>query len=294
LAAHSARRAIGELVERAALDVVAHIVSSLDDLFGACPTKLRVLYGTDDFSTAAELMGLSARWVRRREPVQLAAATHVLAVSEPLARRWRAAGHAVSVLPNGCDAAAFAGVPEHPVDPSLVVPAPRAVVVGQLSERLDFKILRRLAEEGCHLVLVGPVVTPGSENAVRDLARNARVQWVGPQPFESLPGFLSGATVGLTPYRDTPFNRASFPLKTLEYLAAGLPVVSTDLPAARALGCADVFVAGDAEEFVAHTRRLLSVGTAADDARRRQRFAAGHSWAHRAEELLGLVGIPTG
>jgi len=54
------------------------------------------------------------------------------------------------------------------------------------------------------------------------------VRWVGPQPYGALPGYLRLMDVGVVPYRDSAFNRGSFPLKTLEYLAAGRGVVATD------------------------------------------------------------------
>ncbi len=74
--------------------------------------------------------------------------------------------------------------------------------------------------------------------------------WVGRRAFEELPAYLRLMNVGLTPYTDTPFNRASFPLKTLEYLAAGLPVVSTDLPATRWLNTDLVRIADSQSDFV--------------------------------------------
>jgi hypothetical protein len=82
--------------------------------------------------------------------------------------------------------------------------------------------------------------------------------------------------VGLTPYADTPFNQASFPLKTLEYLSAGLPVVSTDLPGALAAGRPGpqrtggrrelIALASEETEFVAAVRRLAAGPGAADTA----------------------------
>ena len=60
------------------------------------------------------------------------------------------------------------------------------------------------------------------------------------------------------PYRDTPFNRGSFPLKTLEYLAAGRAVVATDLPAIRWLNTDLISVATTPAAFADHVARLAS------------------------------------
>jgi teichuronic acid biosynthesis glycosyltransferase TuaH len=291
LAAARTRTAVRRLSRDLGLHVVAQVVASMDDVFLPDLTTCRVLYGTDDFVAGAHLMGLSRGWVLRREPRQLAAATHVLAVSDVIADRWGRAGHPVSVLPNGCDAAAFARTPTTP-PVSLEVPAPRAVVVGQLSERLDLRLLEEFARTGRSLVMVGPALGPEIARRLEGLAAtNANVQWVGRVPFESLPGYLAAASVGLTPYVDDAFNRASFPLKTLEYLAAGLPVVSTDLPAARALDTDHVSLAADAATFVAATLARLDARESDREVADRQALASGHSWSVRAEELIGIVGI---
>ena len=53
----------------------------------------------------------------------------------------------------------------------------------------------------------------------------------------------------MTPYAESPFNRASFPLKTLEYLAAGLGVVSTDMPSARWLNTSLISLQSEPHDF---------------------------------------------
>ena len=112
------------------------------------------------------------------------------------------------------------------------------------------------------------------------------MQWIGFRPYEQLPAYLGAMDLGLVPYAATPFNRASFPLKILEYLGAGLPVVATDLPILRWLDTDLVHVVddGDANAFADAVERALP--GAADPAlvARRQAFAARHSWRSRAAD----------
>jgi teichuronic acid biosynthesis glycosyltransferase TuaH len=291
VAAARTRRAVRSLVAQLRLRVDAQVVASMDDVFLPDLTETRILYGTDDFVAGAHLMGISQQWVKRREPRQLAAATHVLAVSDVIVERWLRAGRPVGLLPNGCDAAAFAQTPTTTPAEGLDVQNPLAVVVGQLSERLDLGLLEAYADTGRPLLLVGPAL--GAETTVRLEALSGRhnVQWVGRVPFSALPAHLAAATVGLTPYVDDAFNRASFPLKTLEYLAAGLPVVSTDLPAAHALRTEHVSLAADAEAFVAAVIRHLDAPVDPAAVHQRQALAARHSWSVRARELLRVAGL---
>ena len=84
-----------------------------------------------------------------------------------------------------------------------------------------------------------------------------------------MPAYIAAIDIGITPYLDSPFNRASFPLKTLDYLSAGRPAVSTALPAARWLyddllgvgqGTAPdriLALANDREAFINALRRIV-------------------------------------
>ena len=57
-------------VSRLGGDVEAVVVGSLDDLFGAVGERQSVLWGTDDFAAAGELMGLSSAWLHRFTPTR--------------------------------------------------------------------------------------------------------------------------------------------------------------------------------------------------------------------------------
>jgi teichuronic acid biosynthesis glycosyltransferase TuaH len=108
-----------------------------------------------------------------------------------------------------------------------------------------------------------------------------------------MPAYLRVIDVGLTPYRDSDFNRASFPLKTLEYLAAGRDVVSTPLPATRWLGTDLIGVAAGPAGFAAAVTAALARPRTPEAAQRRQRFAREHSWDRRAKVLADLLGVPS-
>ncbi|GAA1882481.1 hypothetical protein GCM10009814_10810 [Lapillicoccus jejuensis] len=290
LALLASRRAMRRATTALGGDVEAVVVGSLDDLFGACGERTRVLWGTDDFAAAGALMGLSPRWLARREADQLRKADVVTAVSDELAQRWRARGVEVEVVPNGCDTAHYADVDETPRPTDVRLPGPVAVFIGHLSDRIDLDHLVAVADTGHSLLLVGPRQATFELTRLDALLARPNVQWVGPRPFEELPSYLGLATVGLTPYADSRFNRASFPLKTLEYLAAGRPAVTTDLPSARALGTPLVTIAHDPADFAAHVRRLLEQGPGPGFADRARAYAAQHDWSARAGDLARLIG----
>jgi teichuronic acid biosynthesis glycosyltransferase TuaH len=109
------------------------------------------------------------------------------------------------------------------------------------------------------------------------------VFWLGPLPSDELRRQLATYGVGVTPNVDSQFNRASFPLKTLEYLSAGLGVVSTDMPAARWLDTRLISLHSDPYDFAAAVKAALAQRSDRHQEKLRKEFAAGHTWAARAD-----------
>lgn len=293
LARVASRSAMSRACETLGGDVHAVIVGSLDDQFGACGERLSVLWGTDDFAAAGSLMGLSTDWLVARERQQLARANVVTAVSAPLAERWRAMGHDVTVIPNGVDTDHYARCEDAPAPPEIRLRPPIATFVGHLSDRIEIANLEAVARRGHSLLLVGPRQSTFEPRRLDALLQLPNVQWVGPQRFEDLPSYLRVTKVGLTPYADSQFNRASFPLKTLEYLAAGKRAVSTSLPSARALDTELVTIARDPVDFANATTRLLSEDSDAGAIGAAREFAKAHDWNARTRDMALLLGLDT-
>jgi glycosyltransferase involved in cell wall biosynthesis len=148
--------------------------------------------------------------------------------------------------------------------------APVAGYVGVIDERLDADLLARLARTlpEWEFQIVGPVakIDPGT------LPRAANIAYPGPASYEQLPEVLAGFDVALMPFALNESTRSISPTKTLEYLAAGLPVVSTRVPDVVAAFSDVVLLAGDASSFAAMCRRALD----------------GDARSHAVERLLAL------
>jgi teichuronic acid biosynthesis glycosyltransferase TuaH len=267
---------------------------------GACRERVSVYWAKDDFVGGAALLGESARLLEVRERRVAFAADLVVAANPLVAQTWERRGLDPLLIPFGADTAAYEQVDEAPLPAELQLPPPVAGFVGRLNSRTDLALLEAIAVDGQSLLLVGPK-DPGFEPE-RFVALTARpnVRWVGPKPFEVLPSYLRVIDVGLVPYRDSAFNRGSFPLKTLEYLAAGRPVVATDLPATRWLlmqagdraaggGPALISVADGPAGFAAQARRLGTGPRTAQAMASRREFAGRHSWANRAKQVHSSI-----
>lgn len=206
------------------------------------------------------------------------------ASSSVVAQHLRELGFArVESWPNVADLEVFA---EKPGDAAR---RPSAVFAGNLTEsKVDFDLLVALVRSGIELHLAGPV-SEGGGDAHRRLLQleNEGAKYHGMLGLEALAALFKTSTVGLIPYVLNEYTRGVNPLKTFEYLAAGLAVVSTPVPAVEGDG-RDVLVELDTSRFISSVKRL--VGThAEEDLQRRARKASSHGWLDRGAQMRALV-----
>lgn len=284
------RRALRQLDVAPDIQVVASPIQRF--IHGIGGTK--VYYQTDDWADGAGLMRLSSSWVESNIRVNSWDADVVGAVTGLLLNEVMGSQAPVRsttrrrVLANGCY--------EVPSVSDLSLREPVAGLVGQINERLDLEMVGAVAEAGVRVRVVGPRTDkdPGFGRRLSQLLRAPGVDYVGPVPAAAVPEHLARMGVGLTPYVQTPFNRASFPLKTLEYLSAGMAVVSTDLPAVEWLDTDLITVGRNAAQFVSAVEQALRDRHSTELAAARREFTAGHTWASRASDLLDLAStVPT-
>jgi teichuronic acid biosynthesis glycosyltransferase TuaH len=291
IAVRQARRTVRRTVAALGANVHSTIVASVNNMLDVIPSAQSLLYGTDDWVAGAELLGAEVGWLRKSTERQLARADIVVASSPTLKEKWSSYRPDISVVPNGCDAARLATADSAPDPRDVHLPRPIAGFVGHMSERIDLAMLDAVATAGVSVLLVGPRQPTFDIAKLKPLLERPNVQWVGAKDFGELPSYLKVIDVGLTPYRQSDFNRASFPLKNLEYLAAGRPVVASDLPAHRWLDSPHVSIADTPAEFAAHAVALIRAPGSPEDASARRAFAARHSWDARATDIAELLGL---
>ena len=131
-------------------------------------------------------------------------------------------------LGNGVEAAHFEKPRAVPRDLESL-PRPRIGYLGLLSHFLDFETLEALRRMrgGGTLVLIGPG-SPATADTVRELAGREGVAVLGPRPYDQVPAYLQGLDVGVIPFRaNDRYVQGINPNKVYQYLASGLPVVTT-------------------------------------------------------------------
>lgn len=205
-----------------------------------------------------------------------------------LAKRQRHAH--VHAFPSSVDVSHFLPARSSLADPGAqaALPRPRIGYFGVIDERLDLDLVDAMAARRpeWQFVMLGPVVkiNPAS------LPRRGNIAWLGQQKYADLPAFLANWDVGLMPFALNDATRFISPTKTPEFLAAGLPVVSTPI-ADVVHGYGDhglVEIASGALACIYAVERLLKQDR--DDWRRSvDRHLAGMSWDRTWTGMAGLI-----
>lgn len=247
-------------------------------LVGRLGERRSIYFCMDDYG---ELPGVSRDMIAPLEQELLKRVDGVVATAAALTEIKRPSSGRAFQLPQGVNFDHFAEPRALPPEME-ALPRPILGFAGGVSPACDVDLLCRVAErhpEGS-VVLVGPVSIPE-----RDLAR-PNIHLLGPRPYADLPAFVQAFDVGLIPYVLNPWTQSVDPLKLLEYLAAGIPVVTTDIPEVRKYMTA-VTVAQSPDEFV----DAVSAAAVAPEKGRgeRQQVARLHTWARRADRLMEII-----
>ncbi len=144
------------------------------------------------------------------------------------------------------------------VEQQAVIPHPRIGFAGVIDERADLELLAAIADlrPDWNFIMLGPVVKIDES----DLPQRANIHYLGQQSYGRLPAFLAGWDAAMMPFALNESTRYISPTKTPEFLAAGLPVVSTPIAdVVRPYGENGlVRIASTPAEFVSGLERALT------------------------------------
>jgi glycosyltransferase involved in cell wall biosynthesis len=163
---------------------------------------------------------------------------------------------------------------------------PVAGYVGVVDERLDLELIAALAAELSDWTV--RVVGPVAKIDPADLPQGPNLEYPGMASYEELPVVMAGFDVALMPFALNEATRSISPTKTLEYLAAGLPVVSSRVPDVVADYPDVVHLADDGAAFAAACRQVVTDDCAARD-RRVRPLQARQEWDHIAASMAALI-----
>ena len=198
------------------------------------------------------------------------------------AAMYQAAAHRhanIHCFPSSIDTTHFGAARSGIADPAdqAAIPHPRIGFFGVVDERMDVALVGEVARlrPDWQIVMIGP--TAKIDPADLPIAEN--LHWLGGKGYADLPAYLAGWDVGFMPFAINDATKYISPTKTPEFLAAGLPVVSTAITDVVTpygdLGLVEI--ASTAADTVAAIGRVLA---------RRADAAAHTAWLARVDEQL--------
>lgn len=231
------------------------------DVIDGMPKGPLLYHCVDDL---AAVPGVDATSFRAAEKDLLKRADVVFATAPSLADHCRQYNDNTHYLSNVVDAMHFGrALEDGPIPADLeCIPEPRLCYHGVLSDfKIDFQLLIECARHKPEWswVFIGEEREGQKSPLVAELRNLPNVHFLGYKPYTQLPDYLRGMQVGLLPSLINEYTKGMFPMKYYEYLAAGLPTVSTAL--AFTTGHPQVMsVAKNVDEFIAAIQLQLKRG----------------------------------
>jgi glycosyltransferase involved in cell wall biosynthesis len=212
----------------------------------------------------------------------------VLANCEPVRKGFFDLRNDVIVVPNATEI--FPEDRTWPV-PEDIANLPRPIIgyVGNLRDRIDFELIRKVAlsHPEWSVVLVG---SAHGAMEVHTLADLPNVKLLGVRPYQEALNYIKNFDVAMMPHINNELTENMNPLKLYVYFALGVPVVTTKVANIGDIA-SYVSVAGSHSEFIAATESLLSGKGRKLDADLRSEVLKRVSWTSRVEEILGHLGL---
>ena len=226
--------------------------------------------------------------MQKNEEQLLATVDLVLAGGISLYESRRIRHPNVHLFPSSVDARHFAQARAQGIDPpdQAAIAGPKIGYFGVIDERLDLGLIASLAamRREWHFVFIGPTakVDPA------DLPNGPNIHWLGMKPYADLPAYLRGWSAGFMPFARNEATRYISPTKTPEFLAAGLPLVSTRIKDVESLYGDLVAFADEPAAFDAALAGASTLPRASWLAKVDERLA-GQSWDATWAGIAGLL-----
>jgi glycosyltransferase involved in cell wall biosynthesis len=250
------------------------------DHIGTLGESLSVYYCTDQW---AEFSSLEGEKIRSQEKELVRKVDVVFATARSIVEQKRQLNPETHLISHGVDRDHFARAlsAETPV-PADIAHLPRPIIgfFGLIEDWIDTDLFVFLARKrpAWSIVVIGQ-----SHIGLDGLLGIPNLHLIGRRPYRDLPAYSRAFAVGLCPFRLNELTAHVNPIKLREYLSAGLPVVSSDLPECR-LPVGLGRVARSHEEFLAEIEAAIATDS---DAARHERSEAmkTETWQHKLREI---------
>lgn len=208
----------------------------------------------------------------------------IFTVSKDLRDRLFHKNPKVHWIPNGVDAEQFADLQSALISQSQANKKIRIGYIGTIQSRIDFDLMQKVVSlnPDKEFIFAGPI---WKDAPVEKMSKFKNVIFTGRISYDNIYLYLADFSVAIIPHKQSAFTRSMNPMKMYEYLAAGLPVVSTcSIDGAEKF----LYIADTASDFSLAIAR--AIGEDSDELKKERRlFACTNSWKSRADEMMEII-----
>lgn len=254
------------------------------DLVGEFNESIHVYYCVDDFTNWP---GVNKQLISVMEDELIRSCDLILATSDDLCKKKVRANKKPTLLSHGVDFDHFHSALESAKpEEFLAIPSPIIGFFGALSSWLDFDLIVSLAKARPEwsFVFIGPADTD-----ISVLKMLPNIHLVGRVSYERLPAYAAFFDVGIIPFKVNDLTKSVNPLKLLEYLSCGIPVVSSPMPEVARFAHV-VTIADGVGDFLAGIEHSLANNEQCARALRKE-VARNQSWQAVAERFSDLISV---
>lgn len=268
------------------------LVTTIEDINTFLKNDLRILYEYID-ELSEEITGLVPSFVFERHRWLLSNPNvFVIATSDKLYNevlKYRQTGCLLST--NGVDLNHWRQRKQLcPQEMQVIVNKGRVIVGyhGALAKWLDYDLIRKIADDNSfEVVLIG---YPHDKSfADSGLANHPKVHFLGSKSYFELPNYATFYNIGILPFIPSLLTDSVSPVKIFEYMAAGKPVVTTNLPECKKYP--SCLIAEDSKAFIDKLHLAISIANNDDYLKLLNADAEANSWKAKALKTFELAGL---
>ncbi|WKV12887.1 glycosyltransferase [Marivirga harenae] len=160
--------------------------------------------------------------------------------------------------------------------------------VGNICHRLNYKLLLKIVNEYPEylLLMVGPINDNNPE--IQNLKKHTNVFFTGPKKPAELVPYLRKMNCSIIPFLKNELTKSIYPLKINEYLAAGLPVITTNFSEDIKSFKDVIYLSNNEHDFTIQIQKAIEENNLAT-AHKRMEFVASNNWTNRTLQILDII-----